>query len=256
MGFGLGRAERMLYLCLQIMKTIISQHIKNLGLSALLAFGGAFHAAAQDIVQPSSARNDWYVQMGLDLTLQNPYGSPEGSTLTEGRSSGIVVSVGHWFTPTLGLRLRGNWDNGFAPLSNKKAAWLAFPDPTHINAEHGGFMSVTGDVQFDLKQLFFPTLGSDKWRLLLYPRAGVAFNFSLNKGAPLLGVGVGGVLRLNKRCGLFADATYQMVSSGFNGCGTDIGSGANAYFDVTAGVQINLNRRSSKTNHHDNKPAL
>lgn len=232
----------------------MTQRFKTIAIAALLAMGGAGTAAAQQSTWSSSPLDNWYVQAGLDLTLQNPYGSPEGSVFREGRTSGVVASVGRWFTPTLGLRLRGNWDNGFAPLSNKSATWLDFLNPDRINAEHGGFMSVVGDVQFDLRQLFFPSLGRDNWRLLLYPRAGVAFNFALDKGAPLIGVGVGGAYRLNQRCGLFADATYQMVSSGFNGRWTDIGSGANAYLDVTVGVQINLNRRG-KTNNHDNKPA-
>lgn len=192
---------------------------------------------------------NWYAQFGLDLTLQDPYGTPEGSTFKEGRTQGIVVSAGRWFTPGLGMRFRTNWENGFPPLSNKKATWLNFLDPSAPNAEHGGYLTVTGDIQLDLLRIFGPEHPDRRWRLEVFPRAGVAYNFGLKKGAPILGVGGGLNYRLNGRCSLFGEAAYEMVASGFNGRSTDVGTGANGYFDFLLGVQLDLGRQSRGEGH-------
>lgn len=215
-----------------------------MSLGALLCFGAASQAAAQDAVAASSPRDNWYVQAALDLTLQHPYGSPEGSMLQEGRTGGIVVAAGRWFTPGLGMRFRTNWENGVPPLSNKKATWLNFVAPSAPNAEHGGYLTVVGDIQFDLLGLFGRECPDRRWSLEVFPRAGVAYNFGLEKGAPILGVGGGLGYRLTPRTSLFAEAAFEMVASGFNGRMTDVGTGANGYLDFLVGVQYDLGRKS------------
>lgn len=216
------------------------------------ATGGAYETkpgSSRLAEELRAIRLDWYTQFGLDMTLQHPYGSPEGSTFTEGRTQGIVVAAGRWFTPGVGLRFRTNWENGFPPLSNKKATWLNFVDTTQPNAEHGGYLTVVGDIQFDLLGLFGPDRPDRRWRLEVFPRAGVAYNFGLKKGAPILGVGGGLGYRLNDRCSLFAEAAYESVASGFNGRSTDVGTGANGYVDFLVGVQLDLGHQSRDEGH-------
>lgn len=229
--------------------------MKNKIIGALLTLFAFLPAAAQSTaggrVAIPSVRDNWYVQLGLDLSLQNPYNAPEGSPLVEGRTGGLDIAVGRWFTPQIGLRLRGNWENGFKPLSNSKATWLNFMDITDLNSEHGGYMSIVGDIQIDLHHLFCPYREDRLWRCMVYPRAGVAYNIALEKGAPLLGAGIGNTFRLNNRYTLFADVDYQMVSSGMNGRWTDVGTGSNGYLDVTIGVQFNLGKSGFKTYHHN-----
>lgn len=228
------------------------QSFKTITFAALLALGGAGSATAQNRVVVGSPRDNWYVQLGLDMTLQDPYGTPEGSTFTDGRTGGIDVAAGRWFTPAIGLRARVNWENGFAPLSSKKATWLNFIEPAKPNAEHGGYVSVVGDVQLDLMGLFAPYREDRFWHCQVFPRAGLVFNCGLQKGSPLIGAGVGNTFRVNRRCTVFFDVAYQMVSSGFNGRWTDLGTGRNAYLDATLGIQLNLGRcgfQSSNSNH-------
>lgn len=210
--------------------------------AAMFAFFGAGTAAAQKEVVVASPRANWYLQLGVDMTLQNPYNSPEGSALREGRTGGVDFAAGRWFTPQIGLRGRVNWENGFAPFSNKNATWLNFLHPGELNAEHGGYLSVVGDVQIDLHGLLFPYRESRVWRCQVFPRAGLVYNIGLQKGSPLIGAGLGNTFRIDRRFTIFFDMTYQMVSSGFNGRGTDIGTGSNGYFDATLGVQLNLGR--------------
>lgn len=232
------------------MKTLRTQHIKALGLSALIGLAGASPAVAQDSLRVASPRDNWYVQAALDLTLQHPYGSPEGSMLKEGRTGGIVVAAGRWFTPGVGMRFRTNWENGFPPLSNKKATWLNFVDPSVPNAEHGGYITVVGDIQFDLLRLFGRKGAESRWSLEVFPRAGVAYNFCLKKGAPILGGGGGLGYRLTPRTSLFAEAAFEMVASGFNGRMTDVGTGANGYLDFLLGVQYDLVRSNQNGGTH------
>lgn len=223
------------------------QNFKTIAIVALLAMGGAGSVAAQNRVVMASPRDNWYVQLGIDMTLQDPYNTPEGSIFTEGRTGGIDVAVGRWFTPAIGLRARLNWENGFAPFSSKKATWLNFMEPTKLNAEHGGYVSAVGDVQLDLMGLFSPYRKDRFWRLQVFPRAGLVYNCGLQKGSPLIGAGVGNTFRVNRRCMLFFDVAYQMVSSGFNGRWTDLGTGHNAYLDATLGIQLNLGRSGFTT---------
>lgn len=200
------------------------------------------HEPQPDCTSTRPFCDGWYTQLSLDLTLQAPYGSPAGSRFTDGRTQGLVAAVGRWFTPGLGMRFRLNWENGFPPLYNKKATWLNFLDPSDPNADHGGYITVVGDVPLDLIGLFGRYRADRRWRVQAFPRAGVAYNFGLKKGAPILGGGAGITCRLNQRWSLFGEAAYEMVASGFNGCPTNVGTGANGYYDVTLGVQYDLSK--------------
>lgn len=213
---------------------------------AFAGCGAMLSATAQKVVALAPTTHNWYVQAGLDMTLQNPYGTPAGSPFKEGRTGGIVVAAGRWFTPMLGLRGRVNWENGFTPLSNKGATWLDFMHHDRPNAEHGGYLSVVGDVQLDVMGLCCRYRDDRLWRVQVFPRAGLVYNLSLQKGAPLVGGGVGNTFRLNRRCTVFFDVAYQMMASGFNGRWTDVGTGANAYLDATLGIQINLGQSGFK----------
>lgn len=228
----------------------------------ILATMCLFAAEAQSVIDGgdiavASPHDNWYVQVGIDMSLQHPYGigltttnsvsGKKENIFNAGRTQGIVVAAGRWFTPALGLRGRVNWENGFVPFGNKKATWLnfmnpAFPHGGEVNAEHGGYMSVVGDVQFDIHGMFCPYREDRLWNLQIFPRGGLVYNIALHKGSPLIGAGIGNTFRINPRCSIFFDVAYQMVSSGFNGKGTGVGSGANGYFDATLGVQMNLGR--------------
>lgn len=219
----------------------MKKHINKLIVSLLAMLTCAGYAAAQTDLAISPARDGWYVQAGLDLSLQNPNNEDfTAGTFTKGRTGGIVVAVGREFSPMLDLRLRLNWENGFPPLSNKDATWLQFYKPDICNATHGGYASVVGDVRFNLHGIILPYRPDRVWNFQMFPRAGLIFNHAIDKGSPLLGLGIGSTFRMNHRCSLFVDAAYNVVSSGFNGKGTGVGTGSNGFFDATAGVQINL----------------
>ncbi len=199
---------------------------------------------AKYAVKCSRFSSNWYVQLGLDMSLQNPYGHSFADVFPNGKTFGVDAAVGKWFTPGLGLRAKVNWENGLRIFENRHAAWLAPFYENGVNMDKGGYMSVVGDIQFDLHNLFAGYQADRLWNFQVFPRAGIVYNFGVSKGSPLLGLGVGSTFRLNKRISLYADMAYQMVSSGFVGVEKETGTGSNSngYFDFNVGVQINLGK--------------
>ena len=91
--------------------------------------------------------DNWFVQAGLDMTLQNPYGYNFANVFPNGKSCGLDLAVGKWFTPQVGVRGKFNWENKLPLLENGDANWLApFYEPG-VNREKGGY---TVDVMVSL----------------------------------------------------------------------------------------------------------
>ena len=188
---------------------------------------------------------NWFVQTGIDISLQKPYDYEFADAFKDGSSWGLNVALGRWFTPEIGLRVRLNWENGIPLFGWNKADWIApFYEPGK-NMKRGGYLVGSGDVQFDIHNIFFGYNPDRCWNMQVFPRAGIAYNFGVSKGSPLIGVGIGNTFRVGKKKNtiLFADIIYNAVSSGFTGhesTNTGTGSGHNAFIDVDFGVQFNL----------------
>lgn len=228
---------------------------KILSLSALLLLMACAAMAqpqtqvpAKKAVVVNSFWSNWYVQAGLDMSLQNPYGYNFSHVFPNGKTFGLNAAAGRWFTPEIGLRARVNWENGIPLFENKHASWLAPFHENGVNMDRGGYMSVVGDIQFDIHNLFFGYDNTRLWNLQVFPRAGALYNFGVSKGSPLLGIGIGNTFRLNDRLKLYLDMAYQMVSSGHVGVvkGTGTGSNSNGYFDLSLGIQFNLGKSTFK----------
>ena len=187
--------------------------------------------------------DNWYVQVGLDMSLQNPCGYNFAKVFPNGKTFGVNAAVGRWFTPGLGLRGKVNWENGIPLFENGHANWLAPFDQPGVHMDRGGNLTLLGDVQFDIHNLFWGYDAERKWYLQLFPRAGVGYNFGVSKGTPILGFGIGNTYRLNTRWELYGDVAYQMTSSGFIPADTGTGANSNGYFEIQVGVQLNLGER-------------
>ena len=90
---------------------MISMRIK-IGLVALALVSGATNVRSQVFEpgeEPRTVRTEgfwenWFVQMGLDMTLQNPYGYDFSKVFPNGKSFGLDLAVGKWFTHQVGVR--------------------------------------------------------------------------------------------------------------------------------------------------------
>ncbi|SEW16443.1 PAP2 superfamily protein [Prevotella sp. khp7] len=203
-------------------------------------------------VKTNSFWSDWFLQMDLDMSLQNPYGYNFAHVFPNGKSFGMDVALGKWFTPQVGLRGKFNWENKLPLLENEHANWLApFYQPGE-NRRKGGYIALYEDVLVNLHNLFGEYKEDRAWNLTIYPRIGVNYNFGVSKGALLAGAGIINSYRLDRRWSLYLDVAYILSGSGFVGSEsnayTGVGSNSNGYFSIGMGAQMNLGK--SKQNTH------
>lgn len=182
-------------------------------------------------VVTNSLWDNWYTQVGVDMWLQNPYGTNFKNVFPNGKSYGVDVAVGKWFTPGFGMRAKLTLENTF--LQSDHAKWIH---------HQKGYFTVVEDFQFDILNLFGDYKPDRKYTLIVFPRAGAFVELKNGVGSPILGLGVGNVFRLNDKWSLYADVSYQATNSVI-GFGTDTGSGSNGYFDISVGAQLNLGKQ-------------
>ena len=202
------------------------------------------YGATENVVVADGFWKNWFVQFGLDMTLQNPYGYNFSKVFPNGKSFGLDLAVGKWFSHQVGVRGKFNWENKLPLLKNDHANWLAPFDQPGENRRKGGYIAFYGDVLLNLHN-FFGTYRSDRtWNISMYPRIGVNYNFGVSKGSLLAGIGVLNTYRINDRWSVYGDIAYIMTGSGFVGKdkvkGTGTGSNSNGYLTIGLGAQMNL----------------
>lgn len=202
--------------------------------------------ASENVVVADGFWRNWFVQMGLDMTLQNPYGYDMSKVFPNGKSFGLDLAVGKWFSHQVGVRGKFNWENKLPLLKNDHANWLAPFDQPGENRRKGGYIALYGDMLVNIHNLFGKYRADRTWNLSVYPRIGVNYNFGVSKGSLLVGIGVMNTYRLNSRWSLYGDIAYIMTGSGFVGNneseGTGTGSNSNGYLSIGIGAQVELGR--------------
>ena len=188
--------------------------------------------------------NNWFVQVDLDMSLQNPYGYDFSKVFPNGKSFGLDVAIGKWFSPQVGVRGKFNWENKLPLLKNDHANWLAPFDEPGVNREKGGYIGLYGDLLVNMHNLFGTYKPERTWNLSAYPRVGLNYNFGVSKGSLLLGLGILNTYKLNNRWSLIGDIAYIMTGSGFVGenesGGTGTNSNSNGYLSIGLGAQVDL----------------
>ncbi|MBP3248219.1 MAG: phosphatase PAP2 family protein [Prevotella sp.] len=226
----------------------------KIGLVALALVSGATNVRSQvfePAEEPRTVRTEgfwenWFVQMGLDMTLQNPYGYDFSKVFPNGKSFGLDLAVGKWFTHQVGVRGKFNWENKLPLLENGQANWLApFYQPGE-NRRKGGYIALYGDALLNLHNLFGVYRPERKWNTSLYPRIGINYNFGVSKGSLLAGIGLLNTYRLSDRWSVYGDIAYIMTGSGFVGkeskADTGTGSNSNGYLTFGIGAQVELGK--------------
>ena len=206
--------------------------------------------AAENVVVSDGFWRNWFVQMGLDMTLQNPYGYDFSKVFPNGKSFGLELAAGKWFSHQVGMRGKFNWENKLPLLENDHANWLAPFDQPGENRRKGGYIAMYGDVLFNLHNLFGAYRAARTWNASLYPRIGVNYNFGVSKGALALGIGVLNTYRINDRWSVYGDIAYMMTGSGFVGSekveATGTGSNSNGYLSIGIGAQYDLGSKKAE----------
>lgn len=213
-------------------------------------------APSKYTVATNSFWSNWFVQVGVDMTLQNPYGASEwvDNVFPNGKSFGVDVAVGKWFTPGLGLRLKANWENGL--IGSDHANWFGFTAGNHegmtptgavgVNKQQdkGGYAALTGDVMFNLSNLLCGYSETRVWNLIPFVGAGLNTVFANHTNAqPVLRAGIESTWKVSKLINIYLDGAYNWTTNAFNGWegASSIGS-AQGYVGIDAGVQFNLGK--------------
>ncbi len=211
---------------------------------AFLGLGTAAVNAQSTIETPTTERialnsfwSNWYVQVGVDMALQNPYGCEFTEVFPNGKSFGINLAIGKWFSPEIGARLKVQWENGL--LKSER------PTDGHNlwtpNAADGGYGAIYFDPQFNMSNLFCGYNANRVWNVIAYPRMGLCRNFEINNYSAVLGVGIQNSWKLNKLLNVYMDVAYNFMSSGFYGPEFQASPmSTHGNLNIEAGVQFNL----------------
>ena len=227
--------------------------IRNRILSLFIyIIGGVTLATAQDKQQTvtGSIWGNWFVQAGLDMTLQNPYGCNFSQVFPKGKTFGLDVALGKWFSPHVAVRGKVNWENGLPLFENKHLEWVGPAEDPTSNIDEGGLVSLSVDCPVSVKNIFMDYDPDQKWNFYVFPRAGLGCNLAISSSSPMVGVGLGGTYKVKGRLSVYADMAYQVITSeftgGVSGTGMSVAAGSNGFFDFNVGVQIDLGKSKGK----------
>ena len=227
--------------------------IRNRILSLFIyIIGGVTLATAQDKQQTvtGSIWGNWFVQAGLDMTLQNPYGCNFSQVFPKGKTFGLDVALGKWFSPHVAVRGKVNWENGLPLFENKHLEWVGPAEDPTSNIDEGGIVILSVDCPVSVKNIFMDFDPDQKWNFYVFPRAGLGCNLAISSSSPMVGVGLGGTYKVKGRLSVYADMAYQVITSeftgGVSGTGMSVAAGSNGFFDFNVGVQIDLGKSRGK----------
>lgn len=209
------------------------------------------NVSANDVVICNSFGDNWFVQAGIDMTLQNPYKHNFAEVFPKGKSFGLDAAVGKYFSPELGARVRLNWENGCPLFKNNHLEWIATDKESgKTNMEKGGYMAAYIDVMLNVTNAFCGYDADRKLSFVIFPRAGLCTNFATESLSPMVGVGCGCTYRISDKLHLYADVAYQSITSEFYGdiacTGMSVSSGSNGFLDFHVGVQFDLGKSGGK----------
>ena len=193
------------------------------------------------VVKVNSFWDNWFVQAGLGMSLQNPYGTNFANVFPNGSTYGLNVGFGKWFTPEAGVRGGLNWQNGI--VGNKHAYYLGSEEDPYNNYSKGGFVAVYADMLFNLHHLISGYDDKRIWNAIVYPRLGVCKNFASSYSeSPLVGLGTLHTFKVSNFVKIYADIAYQVMTGGFldGRYATGADASSNGWFDLNVGVQYEL----------------
>lgn len=190
----------------------------------------------------NSLWDNWYGQVGVDMNLLFPEGHNAIDVFPNGKSFGVNVAVGKWFSPEFGARFKVTWNNGI--LKNDHNAWLKPYGVPGENHRQGGFMTFIGDIQLNMHNLLGVYRPDKKWNIIVSPRVGGYLDIGSGKGCPILGGGMVTTYRMGDRWRLFADLSYNFTAS-INGVYSGNGHGTNGFSEIAIGIETDLSKKNT-----------
>lgn len=193
-------------------------------------------------VATNSFWSNWFVQFGVDTHVQVPYQTGDffNDNWHHGRTYGLDVAVGKWFTPVIGVRLKFNWENGAFAHAFRNTNHVPYAPEFH----DGGYDGIYLDTQFNLSNLFCGYSDTRVWNLVAYPRFGAVRRFDEDSHSMTIGLGLESLWKLSDRVSLYLDGSYNRLDEHYiyfpRHAGRDDAS--NAIVELDFGVQVNLGK--------------
>ena len=234
--------KKKIYILLLLIFLPLSLMADNIDFPTAVQVEESIEPQDSNAIVTNSFWDNWYAQIGVDMSLLFPSHHKVKDVFPNGKSFGIDVAVGKWFSPEFGGRFKVVWNNGILP--NNHNTWLAPYGVAGENHRHGGYLNFIWDVQVNLHNLLGKYKPDRKWDLIVAPRAGGWWDNYAAKGCPILGVGIINTYRLSNKWSLYVDAGYQFVAS-INGVASGTDHGGNSFAEINVGVQYDFRKKSN-----------
>ena len=234
-------------------KFMIALAVASMGIVAANAQSTSIETPSKYTVATNSFWSNWFVQGGVDMALQNAALTRKWAkgVFPNGKSFGVDIAVGKWFTPGLGLRGKLLWENGIIKSDHQNYGGTAGPHQWVPNYDDGGYAAVHGDVMFNVSNMLLGYNENRVWNVIPFARAGVMRSFQYQQYNPALGAGVENTFRINKLLSVYVDVAYTFTTDRFLGVhneyspGQEVGDDdANHHGIITTdlGLQFNLGK--------------
>lgn len=189
--------------------------------------------------------SNWYVGLGFDAqswyTDQERHARLSKSPVEGGRIGlGGDLQLGKWFTPGIGVRLRGHVGEGRAVFANN----IDLCSDTHKYM----MWDVQAQAMFNLNNLFCGYNPKRVWTISPYIGAGVAHCMRHNGNySPIYSVGLFNQFNVSRRFFISLDVYAQTITAEFDGLAIEdanmnLTNNRDANFGASLGVGFNIGR--------------
>lgn len=177
-------------------------------------------------VATNSFWSNWFIQLHAVDANYREQGAHQG--IMEAPMWGGSVALGKWFTPGMGLRLKGTYGKFHNRL------WNAPKMENHIKVWQGDV-----DAMFNLSNLLCGYSETRVWNAIPYVSAGIMRNPTHERTEFGLGFGFLSTWKLSKHVNLDLEASYKGVANEFAG----VAAGQKDHiFAIEAGLTFNLGK--------------
>lgn len=184
-------------------------------------------------VSTNTFTSNWFVT--LQGTYSNFMDGGAGNGLMDSPMWGGSIALGKWFTPGLGLRVKMN-------------GWTVKNSHLTTSNHHNSYWTLTGDVMFNLTNLFKGYNEERVWNLIPYVAAGAGRNCTLSHYVPVFGAGVISTWKVTGMLDINLECSYKAMSNDFGGSlvtGSHPSS-ADRMFAIEAGITYRLGKTQWK----------
>ena len=183
--------------------------------------------------------DNWFIGLagGVNMYLGN--GDEEGD-IAKRLAPAAEISLGKWFTPSVGLRFQysGIQAKGFS--YNQSLYTSATPDGNDLYEQKFNTMFIHADLLWNISNAFGGYKNTRTWNFVLYGGAGYARSYKddYNQNQIAATAGLLNNIRLGGVVDLTLDARYMAVKENFDGDGR--GNKFEGMATVTAGLTFKL----------------